>query len=145
MAPLDSADGALRSMCRVVAKLLHPEKSDDASEVTELSQKILNEEPKTSPRGTPTSQKDVSQLPAPGNSELPPSTAPAKTEPEQPGPLGPAKGNPAGLPEWAKEEAPTVPQCGKLQCDQRDLLGVLPCLAGHRRLTLKPAGNFLFS
>ena len=24
MAPLDSADGALRSMCRVVAKLLHP-------------------------------------------------------------------------------------------------------------------------
>lgn len=72
---------------------------------------------------------------------LPPDVSSFEAKTEQPGHLGLAKDNPAGLPDWAKEEAPTA--CGKLQFD---LLGtVLPFLAAHRRLTLKPAGNSLFS
>ena len=43
MAPLDSADGALRSMCRVVAKLLHPDPEKSEELQVEFSQKVLSE------------------------------------------------------------------------------------------------------
>ena len=47
MAPLDSADGALRSMCRVVAKLLHPEQNSEESDLHHLQmcEKILHDNP----------------------------------------------------------------------------------------------------
>lgn len=43
MAPLDSADEALRSMCRVVAKLLHPDSEKSEELQVEFSQKVLSE------------------------------------------------------------------------------------------------------
>lgn len=54
MAPLDSADGALRSMCRVVAKLLHPEQNSEESDLHHLQmcEKILHEQPEQKPIAT---------------------------------------------------------------------------------------------
>lgn len=48
MAPLESSDGALRSVCRVVAQLLHPDQVKPKEETDEMHQrlckKLLSEE-----------------------------------------------------------------------------------------------------
>lgn len=122
MAPLDSADGALRSMCRVVAKLLHPDPEKSEELQVEFSQKVLSESSDERSTGCSESsesheQTEQTPLGAPkpaepgGNSDLhqSPATNHVATdtaEAPRPRPAGPVpQDSPGGLSAWAKEEA----------------------------------------
>lgn len=65
MAPLDT-DGALRSMCRVVAQLLHPDQKEleqsDHNDCLDVCQKLLQTEPKTSEQSSEVNVKINSEL-----------------------------------------------------------------------------------
>jgi len=98
MAPLDSADGALRSMCRVVAKLLHPEQNSEESDLHHLQmcEKILHEQPEQKPIATKPPDDDAKV-----NCEMHVSalrTGPTTVKAQSP------QSKP-GLSAWAKDEA----------------------------------------
>ncbi|CAK9005713.1 unnamed protein product [Durusdinium trenchii] len=104
MAPLDT-DGALRSMCRVVAQLLHPDQKEleqsDHNDCLDVCQKLLQTEPKTSEQSSEVNVKINSELHL-SRLRTEPVTVSTSRQPEQ---AQPKQKNPGGLSTWAKEEA----------------------------------------